>query len=299
MATRILILGGAGMLGHKLGQLLSERFNTALTFRQAPQAYVRDKLFDSAQMVSQVSAQDPDSIVRAIARVRPTVVINCIGIVKQDQGAKDPLLSIYVNALFPHRLAQLCRASGTRMIHISTDCVFSGRKGNYVETDMSDAEDLYGRTKFLGEVDDETSLTLRTSMIGRELSSSHGLIEWFLRQEGRSVRGFKRAIFSGFTTRALAEIIFKIINEKPDMNGVWHVAAEPINKFDLLTLIKETYGLNVEIEQDETFVCDRSLNGERFWREVNSAPPSWPVMIEEMYKDSTPYAEIRRNNAHG
>jgi dTDP-4-dehydrorhamnose reductase len=295
---KILILGGTGMLGHKLGQVLAGRTDTYLTFRQSPQAYIRHGLFDPSHVVSQVSAQDIDSIIRAIAVVRPMVVVNCIGIVKQDRGAQDPLLSISVNSLLPHRLAQLCEAAGARLIHISTDCVFSGRKGNYTEADLSDAADLYGRTKFLGETDYENSLTLRTSMIGRELASAHGLVEWFLSQEGKSVRGFKRAVFSGFTTRALAEIIFKIINEHPDLHGVWHVAAEPVNKFNLLTLIKETYRLNVEIEPDETFVCDRSLNGERFWREVNSAPPSWPVMIEEMYKDTTPYAEIRRNNAH-
>jgi dTDP-4-dehydrorhamnose reductase len=298
MTTKILILGGAGMLGHKLGQVTASRFNSCVTVRQTSPTQTYYGLFDSARVVSRVSAQDIDSVIRAIATVRPAVVVNCIGIVKQDRAAADPLLSISVNALFPHRLAQLCQASGARLIHISTDCVFSGRKGNYLETDIADAEDLYGRTKFLGEVDDENSLTLRTSMIGRELTSSNGLVEWFLSQEGRSVRGFKRAVFSGFTTRALAEIITKIINEHPDLHGIWHVAAEPINKFELLSLIKEQYRLKIEIEQDETFVCDRSLNAGRFWRKVEAAPPSWPTMIEEMSKDSTPYAELRRIYAH-
>ncbi|PYS46229.1 MAG: NAD(P)-dependent oxidoreductase [Acidobacteria bacterium] len=299
MAKRVLILGGGGMLGHKLAQVLAEGFDVYATVRQTSQAYVRHELFDPSRLLSHVSAQDTDSILRAIERARPEVIVNCVGIVKQDAAAKDPLTSISINALFPHKLAGICRAASIRLVHLSTDCVFSGRKGNYDENDVSDAEDLYGRTKFLGEVSGELCLTLRTSMIGRELQGAHGLVEWFLSQEGKTVRGFRRAVFSGFTTLELARIVAKVIDERPAMHGVWHVAAEPINKFDLLSLIKEVYGLKVKIEPDESFVCDRSLNAGRFWQTVNSAPKPWPQMIEEMQKDSTPYAEIRRNNAHG
>ena len=295
---KVLILGGSGMLGHKLCQVFADRFDTYLTVRQASRHYAQYGLFDPLRVRGHVSVQDFDSIVRAVAAVRPEVVVNCIGVVKQDAAAKDPLVSISVNALYPHRLAQLCRAGGVRLIHISTDCVFSGRRGNYRESDVSDAEDLYGRTKFLGEVDDGHGLTLRTSMIGRELAGTHGLVEWFLSQEGKTVRGFRRAVFSGFTTRALAEIIARVIDKHPDLNGVWHTAAQPINKFDLLSLIRDIYRLNVEIEPDESFVCDRSLNGERFRRATDSAPPAWPEMIEQMYQDTTPYAEIRRIHAN-
>jgi dTDP-4-dehydrorhamnose reductase len=158
-----------------------------------------------------MSAEDFDSVVRDIDAVRPAAVINFMGIVKQLEAAKDPLISIEVNALFPQRLARLCPRRGIRLIHISTDCVFSGPKGNYSESDLPDAEDLYGRTKFLGEASCEGCLTLRTSTIGRELETSHGLMEWFLSQEGKSVSGYKRAVFSGFTTNALAEIIAKIV----------------------------------------------------------------------------------------
>jgi dTDP-4-dehydrorhamnose reductase len=245
-----------------------------------------------------VSVQDFDSIVRGIATVQPQVVVNCIGIVKQHPLTKDPLVSISVNALFPHRLAQICRAAGSRMIHISTDCVFSGRKGNYVESDVADAEDLYGRTKFLGEVSYEGCLTLRTSMIGRELETSHGLIEWFLSQEGKTVRGYTRAIFSGFTTNALAEIIAQIITEHPEMEGVWHVASEPISKFELLSLMKQVYGLDIQIEPDETVVVDRSLNADRFRQATGFVPPPWPDMIEQMYQDPTPYSQLRRLHAN-
>jgi dTDP-4-dehydrorhamnose reductase len=281
------------MLGHKLWQTLARRFDVYATFRQSPTVYARFGLYDVARSIGYVSAQDFDSVVRALDSARPDVVVNCIGIVKQDAAAQDPLQSIAVNSLFPHRLAQLTRAAGARLIHVSTDCVFSGRKGNYHEADVADAEDLYGRTKLLGEVGGERCLTLRTSMIGRELAGAHGLVEWFLSQQGKKVRGFKRAVFSGFTTTALSEIISRVISEHHDLEGVFHVAAEPVKKFDLLTLIAETYALEIEIEPDETFVCDRSLDGERFRRATGIVAPSWAEMIGRMRDDATPYDEMR------
>ena len=184
-----------------------------------------------------------------------------------------------------------------RLIHISTDCVFSGRKGNYREGDVPDAEDLYGRTKLLGEVSDEGCLTIRTSMIGRELETSNGLIEWFLSQEDKTISGYKKSVFSGFTTNALAEIIAGIITKNPELHGVWHVASEPISKFELLSLVKQVYGLNIRIEPDETVVCDRSLNSERFRKVTGFVPPTWHDMIEQMYRDSTPYSKLRRHHA--
>jgi len=293
---KTLILGGSGMLGHKLWQTLAGRFDAYATFRRRPAVYARFEIFDLARAVENVSAQDFDSVVRAVAKVQPEVVINCVGVVKQDAAAKDPLTSIYINSLFPHRLAEVCRAANVRLIHLSTDCVFSGKRGSYAESDPSDAEDLYGKSKFLGEVAGEGCLTLRTSMIGRELAGSQGLLEWFLSQQGKSVRGFRHAIFSGFTTQALAEIIAWIIEEHAELQGVWHVAAEPISKFDLLTLIKDTAGLKVEIEADDTFSCDRSLNAERFRQATGFVPPSWSDMISRLFQDTTPYSEIRRSH---
>lgn len=294
---RVLILGGSGMLGHKVWQAFSQRFETYVTFRREPAAWLRLGMFDAARALSGVTAEDFDSVRRAFAIVHPEVAVNCIGIVKQDAAAKDPYQSISINALFPHRLARACRETGSRLIHLSTDCVFSGRKGNYTETDTADAEDLYGRTKLLGEVDYENSLTIRTSMIGRELAGSHGLVEWFLAQTGKQVRGFKQAVFSGFTTGVLSELIADIIERQVELSGVWHVAAEPINKFELLQLIKQTYGLDVQIDGDDTFTCDRSLDASRFRMAAGYRPPSWQEMIKRLHEDPTPYEEIRRIDA--
>jgi dTDP-4-dehydrorhamnose reductase len=191
--------------------------------------------------------------------------------------------SLEINAIFPHKLALLCKAIGAHMVHQSTDCVFSGNKGNYQESDPSDAEDLYGRSKFLGEVHDNHCLTLRTSMIGRELSRKQGLLEWFLAQQGM-VKGFRNAIFSGFTTLELSRIIENLLVNYPEAAGVYHVSSETISKFDLLVLIKEKMGLAVEVISDEAVHCDRSLDSTRFRKEFNYTPPTWEFMIEELSK---------------
>jgi dTDP-4-dehydrorhamnose reductase len=291
---KALVLGGSGMLGHKLWQELSPQFDTYVTLREGFSAYSEYDLFDASQSMCHVSVFDIDSVEGAIKELRPDVVINCIGAVKQAAEAKDPFISIAVNSLFPHQVAQFCRAVKSRLIHISTDCVFSGRAGNYAEDDLADAEDLYGRTKFLGEVAGESCTTIRTSMVGRELQRTNGLIEWFMSQEGETVPGYMRSVFSGLTTNALAKLIALIVQEHRDTDGIWHVASEPICKHDLLCMVKEVYGLEIEITPDEAHIVDRSLNGDRFRKRTGYVTPSWQEMIEEMHQDPTPYSEIRR-----
>jgi dTDP-4-dehydrorhamnose reductase len=292
---RVLILGGAGMLGHKLWQVCSRRFDAFATIRDDFVAVANYNIFDETRTLAGIRADDFESVSRALSTIKPDVVVNCIGIVKQDAAAKDPISSVTVNSLFPHLLARKTNELQARLIHLSTDCVFSGRKGNYSEVDLTDPQDLYGKSKLLGEVAVDDCLTIRTSMIGRELRGSHGLLEWFLSQEAKHVKGFKHAIFTGFTTNALAMTIGDIIEQQRNLAGLWHVAADPISKFDLLQLIKQTYGLNVEIEPDENFTCDRSLDGRRFVEVTGIRSPGWPEMIAEMHADPTPYNSIRRN----
>jgi dTDP-4-dehydrorhamnose reductase len=248
-------------------------------------------------LLGNIHADDHATIGNAIENTDPDVVINCIGIVKQLPAAQDPLLSIAVNALFPHQLAKICRSKNIRLTHVSTDCIFSGKKGCYTENDPSDAQDLYGRTKYLGEVGYPNCLTLRTSIIGRELGTSHGLVEWFLSQQGKTVPGYKNAIFSGLTTNALAGIMDELISAYPDLHGVIQVASRPISKYDLLVLIKQVYGLQIEIIPDEMVVNNRSLDAVKFRKETKIKIPSWEYMIEEMYLDPTPYSTFRGNHA--
>lgn len=293
----VLIFGATGMLGHKLMQVLSQEHTVTGTVRKDISSIKGNPVFSSMNILGNTSADNPETIRSALENIRPDVVINCIGIVKQLPAAQDPLQSITINALFPHQLAALCRKRGIRMIHMSTDCVFSGKTGCYTENDSSDAEDLYGKTKFLGEVSYPGCLTLRTSIIGREIESSHGLIEWFLGNEGKTVPGFSQAFFSGLTTFALSEIICTIIRDYPRLHGVVQVASEPISKHDLLIIVKKTYGLNITIEPDESVVNNRTLNPGKFKSETNIKIPSWEYMIDQMYRDPTPYSSIRRNHA--
>jgi dTDP-4-dehydrorhamnose reductase len=284
---RVLILGGAGMLGHKLCQQYRRRFDTWMTVRSGYREYAQYDLLDPDRVIGGVDAANFDSVIRAMAEVKPHAVVNCIGIIKQLKAAKDPIVSLNINSLFPHRLANLCQAGGVRMIHISTDCVFSGRKGAYVETDISDAEDLYGRTKFLGEVNSPGCLTMRTSIIGRELNTKSGLVEWFLGNQGGRVRGYQRVVYTGFTSIALANIIADVLENHPGLEGMYQVSSEPITKYNLLTLINETYSLNIEIESDTEVVCDRSLDSTRFRQATGFRPPSWDDMIAEMHNAPT------------
>jgi dTDP-4-dehydrorhamnose reductase len=286
------------MLGHKLWQRLVPRFDTYVTFRDDFHVYEETGIFDPSRSRCRVSVDDISSVEGVIEELQPNVVINCIGIIKQSEEAKDPIISITVNSLFPHQVLRICRKINSHLIHFSTDCVFSGRKGNYMEDDLADPVDLYGKSKYLGEIgDEEGCLTIRTSIIGRELRTSNGLIEWFLGQVGGRVNGWKRATFSGLTTIAIAEAITLIIQDHHDLQGIWHVASNPITKFDLLSLVKEVYDLDIEILPDERKDIDRSLDASHFQKETGYVPPSWRDMIEQMHQDPTPYSELRRSYA--
>jgi dTDP-4-dehydrorhamnose reductase len=222
--------------------------------------------------------------------LQPEAIINCIGLVKQLPLANDPVAAIEINALFPHRLAQIAGGVKARLIHFSTDCVFSGKKESpYTENDQSDAEDLYGRSKFLGEVSHGPhTLTLRTSIIGRELHSGHGLVEWFLGQ-AQKVKGYRKAIFSGLTTGTMATLLIEHVLPNPQLTGIYHVSSEPISKYDLLRLINDVYGRGIEIEPDTQVICNRALDSSRFRAETGFKPPTWPEMIQAMRNDPFPY----------
>ena len=283
---RVLILGGAGMLGHQLLGHFARRHETRVVLRRELDAYSRFGLFHPGNAYPGIDLGNPAALEPILAAFAPQAMINAAGIVKQRPAAEEAIPSLEINALLPHRLALMCRRIGARLVHLSTDCVFSGRKGNYKESDSSDAQDLYGRTKFLGEVHEPHCLTLRTSIIGPELERKTSLLEWFLAQEG-TIRGYRNAIFSGFTTLELARVIEMLLTRHPDANGLYHVSSAPISKFDLLMLFKRRLGLAVEITPDEEFRCDRSLDSTRFRSEFAYRPPEWPAMVDEMARQLT------------
>lgn len=271
------------MLGHRLFLQLRQGHDVRVTLRRDAQAYAELGLFGASEAFFGVDAR-ASSVQTVLEDFRPDAVVNCVGIVKQIAEAHESVPSIEVNALLPHRLAAMCAKLSARVIHLSTDCVFSGDKGMYSESDVPDARDLYGRTKLLGELCSEGCLTVRTSIIGRELRRKTGLLEWLLAQNGKSIRGFRHAIFSGFSTIELSRIIERILVAYPDAHGMYHVSSAPITKFDLLMLLKDELKLDVDIQPDDTFHCDRSLDSTRFREHFGYTPPTWEAMAAEIAK---------------
>lgn len=280
---RILILGATGMLGYEVFRICLKRdIEVYGVVRDKNKLAVRlgsgvEKLLYEIDDIKNISA-----IEKIIEKVRPDYIINCIGIVKQSGLSEDYYESIAINSFLPHQLNKLCEQYSCRLIHISTDCVFDGKKGGYKESELPNAYDLYGKSKHLGEVNYGSTITLRTSIIGHEITKdTHGLLEWFLSQEGKA-NGFTKAIFSGFTTLELTKIILDVVIAQKLEAGLYQVAAEPISKYDLLEIIASVYHKDISIEKSETLVIDRSLDGKRFNELTNYKAPDWKVMIAEM-----------------
>lgn len=279
---KVLVLGVTGMLGNALFRVLASDSSYEVHGAARSDGFTRrfGHLWGE-KLISGVDFNDHDALLRLVLSVRPSAIINCVGLVKQLAVAKDPLYAVPINTLLPHRLAALCEAVNARMVHFSTDCVFSGAKGSYVESDIPDAQDLYGRTKLLGEVDYPHAITLRTSIIGHELSGHHSLIGWFLAQD-KPVKGFTKAIFSGLPTIELSRVVRDFVLPRPDLHGIYHVSAAPIDKYSLLKLVADTYKKAIQINPDGELVIDRSLDSSRFRMATGYVSPIWPELVREM-----------------
>jgi dTDP-4-dehydrorhamnose reductase len=271
---KILVLGGEGMLGHKMFQVLSARYpETHCTiFGSLKDPFYRSvPIFSAPRTIENINAPDLASLRQMMESIQADFIINCVGIIKQRHEAKAAIPSITLNSLLPHLLADWSATWQGRIVHFSTDCVFSGNKGHYSEDDSSDTEDLYGRSKYLGEVIRENALTLRTSIIGRELDHFQSLLEWFLAKSGQGVKGFRRVICSGVTTNYCADLVSNIIVDHPLLSGLYQVTAPAINKFELLCRLRDAFRLDVNIIPDDTEFSDRSMHGERFLRATGYA----------------------------
>jgi dTDP-4-dehydrorhamnose reductase len=281
----IMVLGASGMLGHAVVRVLVERNSPTEIVAVARSMDIRVRFPEARDigMLSGVDIENPDALVAALERARPTTVINCVGVVKQRDDSDNPLVALPINSIFPHRLWRMCRLVGAKLIHISTDCVFDGERGGYAENDVPNAKDLYGRSKLLGEVIGPGAVTLRTSIIGHELRGAHGLIEWFLAQQS-PVRGFRNAVFSGLPTVELAKIIRDCVLGRPNLEGLYHVAAAPISKFDLLSMVSNVYGKKIEIIPYDDYHIDRSLDGSKFSQATGYIAPGWRDLVELMYR---------------
>jgi len=281
---KILVLGVTGMLGHTVFRQLHAHphyvVHGTLRHPRGAQHFPEDT---HGTLISNVDVLDQDSLVSVLARVKPDVVVNCVGIIKQLADANDPLSALPINAMLPHRLAKLCALSKTRLIHISTDCVFSGRQGMYVEEDLSDAQDLYGKSNYIGELHVEpNAITLRTSIIGHELGRQSSLVDWFLSQSG-PVKGYEKAIFSGLPTVELARVIHEYVIPNPTLHGLYHVSVAPIDKLSLLQLLAQVYRKDIDIVADSQVTLDRSLNSSKFQAATGYVPPAWSDLVKSMH----------------
>jgi dTDP-4-dehydrorhamnose reductase len=293
---RILILGGTGMLGHKMHEILSHEHDVVSTTRRPlsdlpvdPSAFLH-----KGTVIEKVDASQIEALERVVADVRPDALINCVGVIKQRDAAHFAIPSISINALLPHQLAELCAGRGARLVHFSTDCVFSGAEGDYTEESISDATDLYGRSKFLGEVSDEHALTIRSSIIGRELDHFGSLVEWFLRQRGQ-IKGFTHAIYTGVTTSQMALIVSRLLLEQAQLTGLYQIASEKVSKYELLMMLREAFGLEdrIQIEPSDQSVCDRSLRGDKFLAATGIRVSPWQDMLQELASHADRYEGVR------
>ncbi len=286
--SRILVVGASGMLGHEAMRVLAPDFEVWGSCRR-PEALPATGV-QASRILGGLDATDPDSAYALIEQVSPDVVINAVGIVKQRADAKAAIPSIEVNSLWPHVLADACERAGARMVHVSTDCVFSGSRGSYTEADVPDAFDLYGRSKLLGEVADrDNTVTLRTSIIGWQHGEPTGLVGWFAAHRDEALRGFTKAVFSGLTTHALTDVIRDVVMPDSSLSGLWHVSADPIDKFTLLTKLAGYLGWDVDLTPTDELVIDRSLDSTRFRERTGWTPPSWDAMLEQLARE---YQEI-------
>ncbi|OGS13333.1 MAG: hypothetical protein A2234_04035 [Elusimicrobia bacterium RIFOXYA2_FULL_58_8] len=295
MAERILILGGGGMLGHKLWQVLQLRFPGTFVALRKPKTYYREcGLFTGPNVIDSLDLRDFTRLDSVLNEFKPSVIVNCAGVTLRSKEALDKNSAISINALLPHRLADWCAKNNSRLIHFSTVCVFDGKTGGYTEDSPADARDLYGTTKALGDVSAPFALTLRSSFIGREIFGGSELLEWFLAQQGKTVKGFTKALFTGLTTNRLAALVGELIAAHPGLNGLYHVSSETLTKYELLKLMKDAYKLAVEIVPEAGFEMKRDLDGRRFEHAAGFNCPPWKVMMAEMAADSTPYGDWRK-----
>ena len=299
MSRRIVILGASGLIGHKLYEVLKPRFKTVIpVLHSSRERFKQSGLFEGSDTIEHVDVCDFEHTAGVLHALRPDIVLSCAGITKRRPEVEDAVTAITVNSLFPQKLAIWAKANDARVIHFSTDCVFNGKKASaeppYNEDSPTNGEDAYGRTKALGEIRDDHNLTIRSSFIGRELSVHSELIDWFLAQEGHSIKGFTNAMYSGVTTPVMARIVGDIIEHHPSLAGLWQLGNPvPINKYDLLCKAREAFGIDVEISPDDRPAPNAILDGAKLHDQINPDIPSWDEMLNELAKDTSCYTNIK------
>jgi len=278
---KVLILGSSGLIGSTLYKFLRKK-NDLVVFGTARNI----NMGSDTSLIGNVDFLNIDNSFNFISEIAPSIVINCVGITKHSMHYNKIGDVSFLNSMLPHFLSDLSNIFNFKLIHISSDCVFDGQRGNYSELDLPDSKDLYGKSKFLGELDGRSrNITIRTSTIGHENLTKYGLLEWFLNQHG-SCNGFSKAFFSGLTTIELANILYKYFIFDDSVSGLYNLAGPKINKFDLLKIIARVYKKDIEIKEDQTFCIDRSLNASKFNNKFGYPVKEWDLMVREMKEDA-------------
>lgn len=278
---KVLIIGASGMIGHQMWMMAQKYYNAFAFIRKSKSHYDNWNLFNSKNVIDGVNVTDFSLVESKLIKIKPDVVINCTGITIRKKEIQDLNYTLNVNSLFPQKLAKWCQNQGVRLIHFSTDCVFSGKKGYYAESDIPDATDHYGTTKFLGEVIGDKILTLRIPVIGRELEGKTELLEWVLRQKNQKIKGYSRALYSGMTVHQASKEIYKLIESTTILGGLYHISTPPISKYDLIHKINQIYKLNIQIDKEDTHITNKVLISEKYQQITGFSAPSWEIMLEE------------------
>jgi dTDP-4-dehydrorhamnose reductase len=280
---RILILGASGLIGHKLLQKLSNDFDVYATLHRSKESYGLMPLFSGQNIIDEVDVSDFENVSAILHSVNPNVILNCIGITPRKDEINNLYKVIKINSLFPHQLANWAKVNNKRVIHFSTDCVFNGSTGNYTENSLTTAEDVYGRTKALGEINYSHTLTIRSSFIGQELFGKTELLDWFLNQEGKRINGFTNTLYSGVSTNFMTYVVKTIILNAPELSGLYQLAPDkPISKYELLCIAKRAFDVNIEIIPENEYVHTPTLNGSKLKDNIKINVPSWKEMMKDL-----------------
>jgi dTDP-4-dehydrorhamnose reductase len=285
---RILILGGNGMIGHKMYQLISKIYiDTWVTLRNNLSTYSFSQLYNSEKVVDNINLANFENLNYILFKIKPDIIINACGITIRRGIETLKSNSIILNSALPHFLNEWVTSNNKRLIHFSTDCVFTGSKGNYLDNDKKDAFDLYGLTKSMGEViDSKYAITLRGSMIGNELENKTELFEWFLKQRNIIIKGFSKVIYSGITTTKMAEIVIKLIDQYPSLSGIYNISSKPISKFELLKLWNDYFDINANIEIDNIYTSNKNLISDNFYNIIRMEQPDWVELSSQLKIDN-------------
>lgn len=287
---KVLIIGGAGMLGHQCFIKLKKHFgteNVGCTIRKSKDHYSRFGIFSGDNIFERIDVADFGKLEKVLDGFAPEVIVNCIGLTLRKPALGDFENALEINSMLPHRLAIWGNSHNCRVIHFSTDCVFDGISGGYSEIDPPSAKDVYGKTKFLGELHYKNSITLRLSIVGRELEGKTELIEWFLSQKGKQISGFSEVLYSGLTTNRVADEVIRLIEEFPEISGLYQVSSEPISKYDLLKLVNEIYHVDITINKNPNYKSNKVLRCDTYTQLTGFTPPQWPDLIQQMKNEES------------